>query len=426
MGILKNLKIRSKLLIIIVGSSFALATLGGACLYYLNVMHGQIEHQLSDMKQGTAAVDSEMAKAVDKIYSQAVVVLPGIMTLLILFGTGAGLIIAYSINSSLRQVTERVHDIAEGEGDLTRRISIYGTDEISEMAGYIDRFIAKVQETVSHSVQTADETGLSSNALSVISQDLANNVKSQYGLVENSCQLMSDVADNLDVTEEMAITTTETLEATQKVLIDFVATLNTVGVTIIAEGEKQSERAAGMKTLTEQASGINNVLDIIADIADQTNLLALNASIEAARAGEFGRGFAVVADEVRNLASKTQNSLNEISKNVSTVVSGIDTIYSETAKTSDQMMDISERTKRLMENAGATGEKLSGAVGISSELVKKSTYIATRTKELISAMNNLVSLSDQNRTVASKVDEVSGSLAKKSEDLNLALHRFKV
>lgn len=424
MGILTNLKIRSKLLIIIVGSSFALATLGGISLYYLNAMHGKMEREITQ-KTSTIATP-ETAKAGDEIYNQAFIVLPGIMSFLILCGTGAGLFIAYSINSSLQQVTERVHDIAEGNGDLTKRISIYGTDEISEMAGYIDMFIAKVQETVSHSVETADETELSSDALSAISQNLADNVKSQYGLVESSCQLMSDVAANLDVTEEMAITTTETLEVTQKVLLDFVATLNTVGATVIAEGEKQSERAAGMKTLTEQASGINNVLNIIADIADQTNLLALNASIEAARAGESGRGFAVVADEVRNLASKTQNSLNEISKNVSTVVHGIESIYSETAKSSDQMVDISGRTKRLMENAGATGDKLSGAVEISSELVKKSTYIATRTKELINAMNNLVALSDQNRTVALKVDEVSGNLANKSEQLNQTLHRFKV
>jgi len=424
MGILANLKIKSKLLIIIVGSSFALATLGGISLFYLNAMHGQRE--AIGIKKDPTISDSVAANAGDKIYNQAFIVIPGIMAFFVLCGAGAGMIIASSINSSLRQVTERVQDIAEGNGDLTKRISFYGTDEIGEMAGFIDRFIAKVQETVSHSVETADETELSSDALSAISQDLADNVKSQYGLVESSCQLMSDVAENLDVTEEMAITTTETLEVTQKVLLDFVATLNTVGSTIIAEGEKQSERAAGMKTLTEQASGINNVLDIIADIADQTNLLALNASIEAARAGESGRGFAVVADEVRNLASKTQNSLNEISKNVSTVVRGIESIYSETAQTSNQMVDISERTKRLMENAGATGEKLSGAVGISSELVKKSTYIATRTKELISAMNNLVALSDHNRTVASKVDEVSGNLAKKSEDLNQILHRFKV
>jgi len=426
MDFLSNLKIRSKLLIIIIGSSFALAMLGGTALYYLYALHAATEVNISGNSQGGAAATRENRKIDDEIYNQAFVLLPGIMTIFILCGTGTGLVIAHSINRSLKQITERVHDIADGNGDLTRRIAITGKDEITEMAGYIDRFIAMVQQTVSQSVRTADETELSSSALSGISSDLAGNVKSQFALVESSCQLMGDVANNLDVTEEMAVTTTETLEGTQKVLLDFVATLNMVGTTIIAEGEKQSERAAGMKSLTEQASGINSVLEIIADIADQTNLLALNASIEAARAGEYGRGFAVVADEVRNLASKTQNSLSDISRNVGAVVSGIDAIFVDTAKTSDQMVDISNRTKRLMDNAGATGEKLSVAVGISSELVKKSTYIATRTKELINAMNELVALSDQNRTVAAKVDEVSIGLSRKSEELNQTLHRFKI
>jgi methyl-accepting chemotaxis protein len=318
------------------------------------------------------------------------------------------------------------HELGAGAGDLTARLHINSTDELGTIAGSINQFIEKVQTAVASSVSTATETAVASAQLQNVSHSLADNVNAQYRLAEEGNVLINDIVQNLDITEEMAVTTTETLEETQRVLNSFVDTLNGVGATIIKEGEKQSALAASMKTLTERASGINNVLTIIADIADQTNLLALNASIEAARAGESGRGFAVVADEVRGLASKTQNSLVEINKNVREVVKGIEEIYNETAHTSDDMIHISESARELMSSTGVTSERLKGSIGISSELVKKSTHIATRTKEMIENMNQLVELSGQNHNSAREVGEVSANLTRKAENLREDLTRFKV
>lgn len=416
--ILGNLKIRSKLMIIIVGSSFALVCMGMVGFYYL--------HSMSAALEALKGVSPESGAGIAARYHQGVIALGVTLAFFVVCGAGAGLIIAASINSSLRRVTERVRDIAEGEGDLRQRINISGRDEIGEMAGYIDTFIGKAQQAVSQSVGVAVETAESCQNLSTMTDTLAQNVCSQFLMVEDSSNLMVDVAQNLDVTEEMAITTTETLESTQVLLRDFVETLNTVGSTVISEGERQTELSAKMKTLTEQAVAINNILDIIGDIADQTNLLALNASIEAARAGESGRGFAVVADEVRNLASKTQNSLHQISTSVTTVVSGIEAMYSETERASAHMLSVSEQARKLMEEAGGTGDKLGGSVSISSSLVQKSTYIATRTKELIDTMNQLVALSGQNQDLASGVGAVTAGLAAKTEELKSMLSQFKV
>jgi methyl-accepting chemotaxis protein len=168
------------------------------------------------------------------------------------------------------------------------------------------------------------------------------------------------------------------------------------------------------------------VLGILAEIANQTNLLALNASIEAAHARESGKGFAVVAEEIRKLAAKTQNSLVDINANVTSVVDGIGAMVLETAQASEQMMEVSERAKGLMVDAGTTGTKLRGSVVTSSDLVKKTTYIATRTKDLIEAMNHLVELSNQTKEAASGVGAVSTNLAHKNEDLRKTLNHFKV
>ena len=133
---------------------------------------------------------------------------------------------------------------------------------------------------------------------------------SQCTLAENSSNLMADVARNLDVTEEMSITTTETLESTEKVLAGLRGHPQRAWARwSSARATKQSELASRMKMLSQDAQGINEVLGILAEIANQTNLLALNASIEAAHARESGKGFAVVAEEIRKLAAKTQSSL---------------------------------------------------------------------------------------------------------------------
>jgi len=375
----------------------------------------------ANLKAAQEAFDDNRA-----IYRQAMAVSLGLLAFFIICGAGLGLVIGLSISSSLAGITRRVHDLAEGEGDLTQRINSGGTDELAVMAGLIDRFIQKAHTTVAHSVANADETAASSHELSGISTALAENVASQCELAESSSTLMHDVARNLDVTEEMSITTTETLEATQGLLTDFVATLTGVGGAVDAESLKQADLAARMQQLSREAEGINEVLGILAEIANQTNLLALNASIEAAHAREAGQGFAVVAEEIRKLAAKTQNSLAEIDSNITAVVAGIGQVTAETTRASGQMQEISGRTRTLMTDADATGARLRGSVETSSSLVKKTTYIATRTKSLIETMNSLVDLSTRNKAAALGVGTVSTSLADKAEDLRRTLNHFKV
>ncbi len=410
MNLLKLLKIRTRLLVIVLGCSFALVCLGVAGVHYLRAMeatHGNVE---ANRVVAAEAMRTTLA----------------LLAFFIVCGAGAGVLISMSIHSSITQITRRMHDLAEGEGDLTQRITLAGADELSQLAGYINTFIHKAHATVARSVAAANETAASSNELSAISRDLAGNVTSQCELAENSSSLMTDVARNLDVTEEMSITTTGTLESTEKVLGAFVATLAEVGGVVIAEGEKQSRMAARMRELSEDAQGINNVLGIIADIANQTNLLALNASIEAAHAREAGKGFAVVAEEIRKLAAKTQGSLVEININVKEVVDGIEAMCAETDRASRQMMGVSDRTRGLLDDAGTTGTKIKDSVATSSDLVRKTTHIAALTKDLIETMNSLVDLSNRNKNAAQGVETVSTNLAAKSEDLRSSLSHFRV
>lgn len=325
----------------------------------------------------------------------------------------------------IQSMVDVASDLAHGEGDLTARLNMKRADEIGEAAGFIDSFIRKVQQSVVTAKETATETAVASQELSHIASNLSSTVEQQALIVSESESLTQEVGQNLDLTEEMAINTTETIEATQKVMVQFAGDLNSAGNVIIGEAEKQRLLAGRMQELAANAGKIRDVLEIISDIADQTNLLALNASIEAARAGEMGRGFAVVADEVRQLAAKTQSSLSQINQSVTTVVSGVENLYGETEQSSRRMVEIAESTRGLIATAGDSGSQLGEAVQTSSDLVKKSTFIATRTKQLMEQMKRMSQVSDQNRSVAHEVEEVSGAMAQKSESLRDNLGRFK-
>jgi methyl-accepting chemotaxis protein len=335
-------------------------------------------------------------------------------------------LISRLVTVPVNQMVTMADDLAHGDGDLTKRLGLTHKDEVGVAAGLIDQFIAKVQHSVAQSVDSSNETAVASQELSHIVANLSGTVHEQTKMIEECDQLTHDVANNLDVTEEMAVSTTETIEATRATLSRFVEDLNHAGSTIIGESHSQATMSAQTQELAVKAADIRKVLEIISDIADQTNLLALNASIEAARAGEAGRGFAVVADEVRALAAKTQNSLAQINAEVQAVVTGVERVCGSNEQSATRMRDIAEETRKLIANVGETDDRLRGAVAISSELVNKSTYIATRTKQLIDVMQQIILLSVQNSFAANEVGDVSSSLAEKSEGLRVVLSKFRV
>ncbi|MDD2366801.1 MAG: methyl-accepting chemotaxis protein [Desulfuromonadaceae bacterium] len=365
----------------------------------------------------------------DEVHKQVAIIRWTLLVGVVAFGAfimTVSLLIGRQVTIPVKQMVDMADDLAHGEGDLTKRLGLTQKDEVGEAAGLIDQFIAKVQNSVAMSADSSNETAVASQELSHIVTNLSSITERQSAMICESNQLTQDVAGNLDVTESMAISTTETIEATRTTLSRFVEELTKAGNIIIAESDSQVAMAAQTEELSTKVSDIRKVLEIIADIADQTNLLALNASIEAARAGEAGRGFAVVADEVRALAAKTQSSLGQINSGVEAVVNGVERVCGTTGKSASRMRGIAEETKRLIANVGETDNRLCGAVDISSDLVKKSTYIATRTKQLIELMASIIILSEQNHSVANEVGAVSATLAEKSEKLRGALAKFRV
>ncbi|WP_421196975.1 methyl-accepting chemotaxis protein [Aeromonas enteropelogenes] len=232
-----------------------------------------------------------------------------LLTLLAIVG---GLWVSRSITRPIQTLVESFHDLAHGEGDLTRRLKLEQGDELGDLARSFNGFIEKIHHLVEQVTSASDRVYQSVETLQRQSGDYLSRMGSHHRETEQVVAAMTEMsstahsvagnagdaaaatgsADNLS--RQTRVVITRAMDGIDTLITDLNAIHEQIG------------------TLTRETDQIQNVVGVISGIADQTNLLALNAAIEAARAGEQGRGFAVVADEVRQLASRTQQSTVEI------------------------------------------------------------------------------------------------------------------
>ncbi|WP_230153517.1 methyl-accepting chemotaxis protein [Pseudomonas brassicacearum] len=275
-----------------------------------------------------------------------------------------------------------MHDIAEGEGDLTRRLVIHGHDEFGALGTSFNRFVERIHTSireVASATGQVNEVALrvvsASNSSMFNSDQQASRTSSVAAAINQLGAAAQEIAQNAALASQHSSDARSLAEDGQQVVDKTIAAMQQLSAKI-------SDSCGNIETLNSNTVNIGQILEVITSISQQTNLLALNAAIEAARAGEAGRGFAVVADEVRNLAHRTQDSAQQVQKMIEELQVGA----REAVLT---MTDSQRQSESSVGIANQAGERLGSVTQRIGEIDGMNQSVATATEEQTAVVESI-------------------------------------
>jgi methyl-accepting chemotaxis protein len=390
--------------------------------------------------------------------------------------------VSRNIARRIEIVGEAMKDIAQGEGDLTRRLDIRSNDEIGVMGSYFNQTMDKIQQLVvaikSKTTELASignelstnmtETAAAINQITSNIQSIKDLVVNQSSSVSKTNRSMGNITGNIEKLGELVDRQTTSVAQSSSAVEEMLANIQSVTQTLIKNVENVRALAdasevgrsglqdvsADIQQIARESEGLLEINSVMENIASQTNLLSMNAAIEAAHAGEAGKGFAVVADEIRKLAEssseqsktistvlkKIKDSIDKITRSTDAVLNKFEAIDSGVKTVSDQeenvrnaMEEQSAGSQQILESISELNE-LTGMVKSSSEemrqgsteVIRESKSLGEVTEEVSGGMNEMATGADQINIAVTRVNEISGINKENIDTLVTEVAKFKV
>ena len=330
------------------------------------------------------------------------------------------------ITKPLTKLTYIMRDIASGDGDLTQKIEIKSQDEVGQLAHHMNTFIDKLRAMMLNTAAQAEQLSQAAAQLKTVSQKTNDEIQQEKQQVDSVSAAVTEMASTVMEISRNAQHTNNAAEEVQTITVDGTKRSTQAQSVMTALAIHIGEASKVVAGLEQESGNIGAVVDVINSIAEQTNLLALNAAIEAARAGEQGRGFAVVADEVRSLASRTQESTDDIRNMISR-------LQQIAQQASTMMQQGQERAEGSVEQTQIVLQALQDIAQSVTNVQDQSHQIATSTEQQtvvaedinnsLAAINHLVNSTADH---AHELADEARDLNELAESLNKTVNQFKL
>jgi len=350
----------------------------------------------------------------------------GVAILCVLLGMGLMLFVAGLMVRPIHRLSLALHDIAEGEGDLTRDLDEAGRDELAALARAFNGFQNKLRELIRQLADGGHQVAGSADQLSATGVRTADIVQRQQSETDQGATAMNEMTATVaEVARHASQAADATRQADQQTEVGRAAVTRAVEAMQRLSEQMQSATSA-MTRVSDDVNAISAILNVIGEIAGQTNLLALNAAIEAARAGEQGRGFAVVAAEVRTLAGRTQKSTHEIQAMIERLQSGtrgaVEVMDVGRTKTQESLDAVAEAADAIETTARSVAAIKDMSIQIASAAEEQSAVAAEIDRNLTTIVQRVDQVSDnalESRQAAQRLEELAS-------EQNMRVGRFKV
>lgn len=328
--------------------------------------------------------------------------------------------------SALNDVNKKVKELAQGEGDLTIRLSTdKGSDEIRELGSSFNNFMNYLSSIIEKISEASGNVSATSSELGQFIDNLNSEVSKQHAQSEMISAAITQMAASSEQvagnTNSVASETNNAKTSSSKALE--AVSLSEASIKSLSEGTRLS--AKHIEELSEHSKQIHVMLDSINAIAEQTNLLALNAAIEAARAGEQGRGFAVVADEVRALAGRSSQTTDEIAKLLaildSLVQNALSSMHSNEAKASDTVEASTIINSQLQEIV----DRIQTVSQMSNEIATASTQQSQAVQEVNESVNTTHEAVERVKRISDDTTQLVSRLSTSGDELDNVVSGFK-